>query len=392
MKEYTIKYTKQNLTLFKTSKSIRFIKKRGFHIEASTTKIDSHFSMLKERLQNYPSTIYAYGIPTKDLFIGRVYHATKEIHFSPVDSIYHFNEKLHSKTHKQPSNFIVKSLSKEDLEHRKKNINYMLKRNENEEALDMRYISDMPVSFNILQPRKKEKLEKNEEHDVLKLRMVILRVKIVNIGELVKVSRLSKESIVDVVSEMCVKMNSRFVLKCKYYPRELKDKRKRILERFINLEEIQCFNASEIELMFINEVCVREGNKYKLKGYKETIELVTKKTDIEKIISENVLIGMEKLTGLVGLEEDEIQDLILENRNIVTLVNKTYVIRKDDNPKDLRNIIIDFLVKQEFLKRSEISQVYFNLTGEEPNIFSYNKIMREFCTNKGNNWVIKNSY
>lgn len=390
MKEYSIKFTKQNLPLLKTPRTIRALRKRGNYIEATTERFESHFSMLKERMQNYPSKIYSFGVPVKDLFVGRIFHAKQEIHLSPVDTIYHFNEKLHSKAPKQPTSFVMKNLSKEELEHRKNNINYMLKKNDHEEAVDMVYFNDKGVSFDFQEVEDAADGATNEEGSLRKLRMCILRVKIVNVRELEKVSKLARDAILGVVSEMCIKMNSRFLLKSKYYPKDLRSKREKILELFKYQDEIKCFVGDGQDRMLINEICKKEGNYYTLKGYKEDIELISKKTDLEKVILEHGMVSLSKLSKLVNLDEDEIREIVAENKNIITLVNKTYTVRKDDNPKDMRNIVIDFLVKQEFLKRNDISQVYFNLTGEEPNIFGYNKVMREFCVNKGNNWIIKN--
>lgn len=385
MKEYKIKFTNEKVSLFKTNKQITSLTKKLNLIEGTVEHIPLHFSLVKERKMNYVSKVYSFGARAEKTYVGRILHSKQEILISEVDYIYRFNHTFTDQKQPKKGTDGIKKATKEELEHRRKNINYILKKIDAEEAKTMSYLSDEEVVFT-----DESLVDKDvplQVYDDKKIRDCIKKAKIVNYKIISEIFP-SAQNIIEILSEMCIKLNGRFILKNKFYVENLRKTRDKIFKEFICNDISVHKPISEEEEFLLSEICFFKNNEYHLKGFFEDVELVSSTIDIRKLIYENGIISVKKLKELTELGDD-VYSYLEEHKDIIKLQNNNYVIKHNMDENDPRNIVINLLRTQNNLKRNEVFTAVLEKTGKELNIFVYNKIMKEFCNAKGNNWILK---
>lgn len=386
MKEYKIRFTNEKISLFKTDKPISSISKKLNLLEATSDHMPAHFSLVKERRMNYVPKIYSFGAKTDKTYIGRILHTKREIIISEVEYIYRFNNQFTDIKRGKQAGDMAKKITKEELEHRRKNINYILRKINAEDEKSMKYLTDEEVEFT--DEPMQEECGTTQTHDDHKIRRCIKEAKIVNYKVLTEIFP-TINNIVEIMSEMCFNLHGRYVLKNKYYAGSLKRSREAILKQFTSSSIVFARALTKDEQFLLSEICNFSDNVYHLKGFAEDIQLQSSNVDIKKLIITHGIINMDKLKEMTELDSEDILAYMAEHSDIVKLQNNCYVIRHSDNIDDPRNIVIDLLMTRNNVKRNDIFTAVLDKTGKELNIFVYNKIMKEFCTAKGNNWTIK---
>ncbi|EJW05325.1 hypothetical protein EDEG_00628 [Edhazardia aedis USNM 41457] len=411
---YRIKLHKTQTSLFKTDSTQKITKllykKSGF-ITLNLSN-DSNFSLLKERL-GFVNMQEAYKTDTRKMYFGLVNHQRKIVDIFPIDGLYKFEHVFTKNTEKVIKKLDPRLVSKEELEHRKKSINYKVKKIENENDYELIYEKDFDINemlqnlnegvekYDIQESVVTKNVDVSDDKNVKKviifenkIRKSIYNARIVNF-ELLNEIYNDKQLILKCLSEMCIKLSGRFVLKNKFYKKNLREHRNFIFSMFVNKEYIDSRiiqNMNNQDLIFlVNEIADFQDKKYYLKGVVENISLTETHFDIEAIIKNNGVTSKKKLKNILKLEDDEVNELIkndmTKKNTIIQLSNGAYVY--NDNTDVLRSACISLFQEKSKFKRNDLFKYMHMNFSREITLVEFGQIVKEFCVAEGNVWVLK---
>ncbi|KAM0675979.1 hypothetical protein GVAV_000758 [Gurleya vavrai] len=373
----TIKITTP-ISLLKHLHQLHSLKYKPSRIDCLFNPNSTDFSLLKERQHNYQPKLRAYSHKLKNFHLMYINHIKKIIYIYEIKNLYRFN----SFTEKNIQ-LNQKSNNKEELEHRKKNVNFILKKIEFEDTVNMEFCKgDLDIS-NVNEVEKLDVSLKNNASD--RIRNCIYRARIVNLKTLLEIFN-DKECILKILMEMCIKVNGRFVLKNKFYDKEVRRTREKVLNKLKLNETI--FLEDKSEKFIIEELCNKKENYYFMKGIFENIDMKENVIEINEIFREYGNVHIKILVRELELAEDDFNDFLSKRDDIMKLYNDTFVLKQGEHD-EFRKIIVDYFTKNKTAKKNELVKLIKEKSGKEINVFMFGKIMKEFCVLKGNNYVLK---
>lgn len=273
-----------------------------------------------------------------------------KLYLTKISSIYLF-EAVHQyypvETHKLR---LKKAESREELEHRKKSINYKLKLIEQEEFkkldFDSGYTTDstIPESMNSNNQIDESRINDNGENkqtisnqtvNFKKLEEIIKNARIVNFKDLYDIFK-NKDAIIGILYKMTVYVHGRFILKTSYYEKRLWDIRNTLISMFKRNGEVKISETRFLgdEQWIAEEISNIVDKKYILKGFKESIAFDPElfQEDIKNQIKRLLRIEGMQQSRIIGEKlsiDEEIVSNILKQSDFLHLINNCYVINDD---------------------------------------------------------------
>lgn len=332
----------------------------------------------------YESPGYA---PQAVHWYGKIVHDRRIVVLRKVDCIYLFSPRfrhLESEDREQSVDGYQfrKAESREEQEHRRRNINFHIKRMEQEEFVALRCVErEMGIECRDIQ----DTGPAGEAADCARMvERAVFNAKVVNFSELVAQYR-DEEAVRAALSRCTVFRHGRYILSNGFYEKCLHDVRDGILDLFdekdrILERDVERFVRNEHFLM--EELCRREGRYWCLKGFYECPG--GEEMEISRIGS-----AIEKLqpcsVAAVHLETQIDEDFIRTNApraNAVELANGLLVVYRGCRA---RKKIIELLMKKSVWKKAEIAKI---AQGEDFGD-EFLGILGEYCSLQGAVWTIR---
>ncbi|ADM11490.1 uncharacterized protein Eint_050410 [Encephalitozoon intestinalis ATCC 50506] len=335
-------------------------------------------------------TYESYGFtPSSIQWYGKIDHLKKTIILRQIECIHLFNPKFGSseieKDRQEADGYQFKRAeTREEKEHRRKNINFYIKKMNLEEFVTMEY------------SRKEMSQECSNSHDLsaveddvkpgMKIRSSIINAKVVNFSELALLYK-DQNAIKAALSRYTNFINGRYILSNMFYEKSLHCIRDGILELFKGRERVLCKDVYLLageEKFLVEELCRRDGKYFLLRGFSED----TNKCDDGSIGQEiRFIVEKHKPCSIEVIQEEMLLDPDAIKRNlpgdVAVLANGMLAVCKGD---DKRKRIIEMLVEKKSWKKSEVLRIAQNESGGIEDFFS---VFGEYCELRGNVWSIK---
>ncbi|KAF7682685.1 hypothetical protein TCON_2097 [Astathelohania contejeani] len=403
--EYKIQIAKQKLSIlsFTTAQNTRVLKAQykptNKILRLESTLPTANISATKQlTMGNHAIRVAVGALPQTLQFIGRISHQDKCVTFYEVERVYHFDTHFsyiepRKTTEKRVGYLYKRSESKEEMEHRRKNWNYLLKKAEQEEYKTMEYREGSELSTMDIKSISENTNEPIIDNDEIKkdIRESIRRAKVVNIKELVHLFG-NEDIVVRILQEMTIQIRGRFILKNLFYEKHLHSIRSALLDAFRESDAISSDNPLCINKFLVEELAIKEKGKYYLKGYDGGMVVEDIVPDLKKKVTQILgrygICSSLRLANELGVDETEL-DPLLEGPGLIRVSNGSYVLLEGEH-QDIRKAIIDLLKENKTVRRNEVFKCVHDKTGKELSLPIFNKIMREFCVSKGSTWIIKN--
>ncbi|KAM0677167.1 hypothetical protein BDAP_000468 [Binucleata daphniae] len=391
--KYKIQYVNKPLLLFKQRHEIVSLSYKPQRIDCLTNQNNQDFSLLRERQMNYSKKQRAYANKIANTKIGVIDHIEKKIFLYDIDGIFRFENFSERKVTMQN----MKSLTRDELDYKKRNVNYMLRKIDFEDCQELKYKKgDVNELKKNVETKEIENTTVNVNNNIKeRIKTAIFRARIVNYKVLLDIFENESVSIQEVLLEMCIKLKGRFVLKNKYYDKIHRKMRQKILNKIeASKSEMYDYNImfDKGDLFVVNEICEKKNGFYCLKGFYENISICEQKIEINEIFNEIFndfgIVSIKRICKELEKDAEDVEKIVEQNKNIVKLKNKTYVMRGSEN-QEFRNIIIDVFTENVTIKKNELLRIIKEKTGKEMNVFLFGKILKEFATYKANTYYLK---
>lgn len=386
--KYTVHHVKKPLLLLKQRHPIVSVMYKPRRIDCLTNPSTQDFSLLKERQMNYNKKQRAYSAEVTQTKIGIIDHVNRKIFLYEIDGIFRFENFVERKATVQN----MKSLTRDELEYKKKNINYQLKKIEFEDAQELLYtkgdIEELKIETEETIVNHGHTIDSDSTNIKRRIGNAIFRARIVNYKELCNI--FENESIVkEVLAAMCIKVKGRFVLKNKFYERSHRKRRERLLNKIeANKNEEIAETFDKTDLFFIQEICHKKNGLYRLKGFFEEIDMCEQQIEITEIFRDTGLVSLKTLCKELDKTEEEVFKLTEQNKNVVRLKNNSFALKEGEN-QEFRNVILDVFSDSTSIKKAELLSILKEKTGKDINVFLFGKIIKEFATHKSNVYTLK---
>lgn len=380
-----------------------------------------NMSALKLKLLNTNSLAFR-SIPTHP---ASYYHATVEserIVLTQVQSLYLFEPMHQYYMVEMQSTALRKAESREELEHRKRSINYKLKNLENEEFVTMDYEDATKIemrgnsvsglkgrgsatpgtSTNATQPdglsktavaAGQVKSTSNGSKTVCrnKIENVIKNARIVNASDLINIFG-NKMAVNNVLFKMTDRIAGRFILKNAYYEKRLWEPRSTLLNLFRGCGETSISSTRFLgdESWLADEIADRVGTKYVLRGYKESTDFDASAIEDANRRHIRALFEKARMQSQAGISQqtaidEEIIHRILCGPSYLHLANNSYVL--DDSSYWFNPVLkafaarrsMELSVAQELLCQNEAVYNEEDLVAE----------MKVYCNQRGGKYFLK---
>lgn len=304
---------------------------------------------------------------------------------------------------------LKKAESREELEHRKKSINFKLRNIENEEARILSF-EDAPdakksnISLNdtietcdsheVITNNESEKIPDiliKKPVDHVKIEEVVRRIRIVNMGVLME-KYGNPDMVKNFLFKMTDKIAGRFILKNMYYERRLHNTRSRLLDMFRLSGEVKITETFFLntEQWIADEIANKVGMKYVLKGYCEKvdfdasiIENVNKKL-IDEVISKHFMLGCREISQFTGIDDDII-NLIVNENDYIHLANNGITM---DDSSYWFNSVLKILSRKKSIELDEV----INILNDNQVEYEQDAVVGElkiFCNQRGKKYFLK---
>lgn len=340
-------------------------------------------------------TYRSYGFsPQADSWYGKIIHEKRIVLLRRIDCVYLFRPKfehleVESEIQGADGYQLRKAESREEQEHRKRNINFHIKRIELEDFVELPYGSrTMSHEYEDLCAGGGEE---TETRPAKKIERSIFNAKVANLPELVEL--YGDEKMVRLALSRCTYFrHGRYILSNLFYEKSLHEIRDRILELFnererITMRDVESFIGDEYFLL--EELCVRDGRFFCLRGFCEErasgmdVGMDDEVSKVVKAIEEHQPCSIETIQDTTLLSPETIRSS-MSRTNVVKLANERYVIY---GGSEKRKKIIDLLVKKKSWKKTDVLRVAESKEfGDLEEFFS---IFGEYCELNGSMWGIK---
>lgn len=408
------------------------------YMEVEVGLPNKNISAAKAGALNYSSMAYkAISAPAGNYFYPVVEDGS--VHLRRVSSIFIFSPLHRLSSAVSEKTVLKKAESREELEHRKRSINFKLKNMEDEEFINMRYemlgkeqrpsvpdhiktIINEGSQHGTRHPPKRTMHSKTltshavspnttahqvdvtfagtsqdtTERDTsfsqeIAIAEVIKQTRIVNFGIL---SRLCNNPMLvqNALYKMTDRIAGRFILKNSYYEKSLHGMRTRLLDLFGSSEETNVQNTKflGVEDWLIIELADQKDTRYVLKGFSEEVDF-----DIAAIESNNQRIITETLSAHMMLSVGDISKIAAIDQDIVSrivggpgylyLANNAYAI---DNKAHWFNCILESYSRKKSYELFEIKET-LGRNGIEVDEAVLISEIKQYCNQRGQKYFLK---
>ncbi|KAM0672452.1 hypothetical protein CWI42_012150 [Ordospora colligata] len=277
-----------------------------------------------------------------------------------------------------------KAESREEHEHRRKNINFQLKKMNLEEFIELEYkLKDMDLKCKDDQViGKPDKVRKT----VGKLKKSIENSKVVNFSEMMLLYQ-DENAVKNALQTYTNFVHGRYVISNAFYEKRLHSIRNSILDLFNHNERIlmkDIENFIDGEYFLLEELCRRDGKYYYLKGFDEGMNVLP-----EEIMGVRVMNAVRKLQPCVveKVSEELLVDVDAVKMNlpegVVVLANGMLAVCEGDT---MRKRIVGMLISKDVWRKSDVIRIAQNEFSDASRFF---EVLGEYCELKGGVWNIK---
>ena len=318
-----------------------------------------------------------------------------------VDYVALFSYKHNAPAEKEQEALFKKAESREELAHRKKNINFKLRTMEKEEFLVLETtqvankarinLSDFVPEETGRNARRPERSASEEGIAVshYNLESKIKNARIVNIGVLKSMFR-DEDAIKTALCKMTEQVAGRFILKNAYYERYMHSLRDRMLSLFRPGGSVAADALGFIrdEFWLVEEIADVDGSVYVLKGYDEDPRF-----DVEEVEDANRklvarqfrgcrMLSYEQICGGAGVDRDAVLSIV-EGSGFRRLANGAYV--KDDRSYWFSPVLALF-VEVRSREMAEVKDV-LDKDYDDADIVAE---LKHYCTQRNGKYFLKN--
>lgn len=395
--EYDIKLSREAdpVVLYKLPRM-----ERNLRIEAIRRKPQSKYLEMDMRLPRMgqgssredrgPGTITyeSHGFsPLPRQWYGKIDHSSGVIVLRPVECIHLFSPKFgnaESSSREVDGYQVRRAETREEKEHRKKNINFHIKRMNLEESVALEY-KKKEMALEYTDAPRAHAAEQNIV-SAAKIKRSIVNAKVVNFSELVLLYG-DEDVIKAALSRYTRFVHGRYILSNMFYERGLHRIRDNILRLFERKERIlakDLYDAAEGEDFLAEELCRKVGGYFCLRGAMEYAnECGTRSLGegIASVVERLQPCSLEAVREEMLLEPDEIRQNL--PGNVTMLANGMLVIC---GGSERRRKIIEMLVTKKTWKKVEVLRV---AQDDPQGIENFFDAFGEYCELKGSTWNIK---
>lgn len=362
----------------------------------------------KPHMHGYAGSVFFGGFgskPRRDTYFSRVFHQEKLVVLWKVSDLFYLQPVFEHAdgirdTMLSEGLQFMKIESREELEHRKRNINYLLKIYEKEPFVKMDYAVKEHENVNaralqqfpLESPKSVARCAPDEE---MRLKRCIFNARIVNMGILKKI--FDHPDIHGVLREMTVHFKGRYLLKNEFYEHKFQVVRKRILDEISRYGHLPFCEAQKIPQRFVfllEELCERAECGYVLKGYDEmlgiedeSLEMSDAHTKIQRVLASAGMASLHEIVRLSGLNKGEVASVLAE-ASFVKLSNGCYVACSDD-PGSIRALLVGIFSKKASIRKSELLRSLREGLGHSLQMQEVVEVLDELCVQRASSWVLK---
>lgn len=339
-------------------------------------------------------TYESYGFsPSSDYWYGKIIRDKKMIVLRRIEYAYLFNPKFEHLDVKDKEQSIDgyqirKAESREEQKHRKRNINFHVKKVDQEDFMVL----------DCTEGEMSEECEDTQHSDVVtrmkSAKMVeksIFHAKVVNISELFYL--YGDEDMVRIaLSKFTYFKHGRYILSNMFYERSLHDVRDMIVSLFNEKEKILIKDVEPFirnEYFLLDELCRREGRFFYLKGFRECEGPSVANLESDGISKIYAAVDKHQPCSIEAIERETLLDLgfirsNISKANIVVLANGAFATY---GGSDNRMKVLNLLVRKKSWKKADVIRIA--QSEDFGNIEEFFDIFREYCSLKGSTWSIK---
>lgn len=344
------------------------------------------------------------SVPKRKTYFMRVCHSRKVAVLQEVSVLFYlqpFFESLDEEGKGALSTGIqfMKIENKEELEHRKRNINYLLKIHNKEEFIKMKYATedeDVPMEGLLAyEAPAHPKVQEDREEEQNRAKKIIFRARVVNLGELEKVNR--SKNLRNILRETTIHFRGRFLLRNRYYEERLQVVRKKIVDEIAKEGVFSLEKALEIpeeHLFLLEELCNKGEKAYALKGYcedlgleDEVLEIESASRKISDILGELKIASAEKLVSLSGLSKSEVVS-VLSIGPFTKLSNGCYI-QSPTETGPLEPKVLKMFARHHSVRKADLVRAMKEQCGNRVSMEQLLEVMNTFCERKGSTWILK---
>ncbi|KAL0265593.1 UNVERIFIED_CONTAM: hypothetical protein PYX00_011306 [Menopon gallinae] len=294
----------------------------------------------------------------------------------------------------------MKIESREELEHRKRNINYLLKVFDKEQFIIMEYVvreggNVDTGALRSLPLESRQEIGRCMLDEEARLRRAIFSARIVNLCVLEKM--FPRSDVRDVLRRMTVHFKGRFLLKNEFYEHKLQIIRKRVLDEMSRCGHLPFCEAQKIPQRFaflLDEMCEKAEDGYVLRGHDEMLgmadeplEISDTHTRIQRVLSSAGMASSHEIAVLSGLCRKEVTDALAE-APFVKLSNGCYVSCPDE-PGSVRALIVGLFSKKASVRKGELLRTLREGLGRAAEMEEVLGVLETLCVQRAGSWVLK---
>lgn len=363
----------------------------------------------RPHMRGYTGSVFFGGFgskPRRNTYFSRVFHQERLVVLWKVSSVFYLQPVFEQDGARDAllseGVQFMKIESREELEHRKRNINYLLKIYEKEPFVKLDYSAreSEDVDTRALRPFPLESTESVAEcvpDEEARLRRCIFNARIVNLGVLKKM--FGQADIHGVLRAMTVHFRGRFLLKNEFYEQKFQVVRKAILDEIARSGHLAFGEAQKIPQRFVfllEELCEKAECGYVLKGYDEmlgiddeALEMSDAHTKIQRVLASAGMASLQEIVRLSGLNRREVAGVLAE-APFVKLSNGCYV-ACSDKPGSIRALLVDLFSKKASVRKSELMRTLREGLGHAAQMEQVVDVLDELCVQRAGSWVLKES-
>jgi hypothetical protein len=302
-----------------------------------------------------------------------------------INSVYKFNTKFREEDVEKSVLQFRKVESREEIEHRKRNINYKIKNLENEIFNRMEYkkLDRDIMTLNLSNiPKKDIKFNIGKIERCIKNRVVVNYKDLYNLFKPSYTNtheRFLSDNIKLSLQRLTFYYKGRYLLKNKFYDKYLQEVRNKILKAFENTDRLIKLESDSIDYKtIIDELCIKKNDGYHLKGYYEDLVIDFKNLGLLNDLRNKLIFSFQDIKNISGLEMEDVYKFVNEN-NLVEIRNNFYCIELS---REIEEVI--GLLDKVNIKKSEINEL---VTEKGLNVEEFFKILEKYYVLKRATWV-----
>ncbi|KAF9764650.1 hypothetical protein NGRA_0389 [Nosema granulosis] len=409
--EFDIKLVEGTLDVYRLGKMRDLLqisevqyKKDGKYTEINLKYPKNNISLLRSKTLNSEKiTLASKGYnPMSQYFYLRLDKDKNIANIQKINTFYLFENKfpyLEAKQDKLKDGLQFRKIeSREEIEHRKKNINYKIRNIENESFKSLRYVDK---SKEVIEAFKYLNIEDfGLKKDVSVSKKIFNSIKnavVVNMKDL-EVLYKDLEAIRACLSKYTFYFNGRYILNKSFYSEDLQSTREKILE-ILHKKGYILESDVEKDVFLIKELCRCETPKYFLKGYHEDkdpkIDQYSSSVDstVYDIIKERYFCTLADILKNCSLDADTVQKILFKP-NITAVGEGIYTVYDPEDPhNDIKQEIVRLLEARKSYKKGEMNTAVTNISEVlKVDLETVQNYIEKVFVNKRGIWTVKESF